>query len=105
MIVIVIIGILINIAIPNLVRAREQTRAKSCAQNLRRIESAKQQWAIDNRRAGSATPLPAQLYGSGLYLRAAPICPGNYSYSINSVDTDPACALGSLFPPYLHTVR
>jgi competence protein ComGC len=105
MIVIIIIGILLNIALPNLVRAREQTRDKSCIQNLKRIDSAKQQWAIDNKKSGTATPLSTDLFGTNLYIRGAmPSCPGGYSYTINNLETDPACSLGKLFPPYYHTI-
>lgn len=105
MIVIVIIGILFNIAVPNLVRAREQTRVKSCVQNLKRIDSAKQQWAITNKKSASATPLSTDLYGTNLYLKGQlPTCPTGSVYTINNIDSDPTCSLGSSFPPYIHTL-
>lgn len=105
MIVVVIIGILLNIAMPNLVRAREQTRVKSCMQNLRKMDSAKQQWAIDNKKAGTAVPLSTDIFGTNLYIRGTmPNCPGGYTYALNAVDTEPSCALGKLFPPYYHTL-
>jgi competence protein ComGC len=103
MIVVVIIGILLNIAMPNLVRAREQTRVKGCVKNLKQIDAAKQQWAMENKQPGTAVPLPANLYGTGLYLKSAPQCPGGYTYTINAVDTEPTCSLGKLFAPYFHT--
>ncbi|MCL6624082.1 MAG: prepilin-type N-terminal cleavage/methylation domain-containing protein, partial [Fimbriimonadales bacterium] len=45
MIVVLIIGILLAIAIPNFMRARETSRTKSCISNLRQIDAAKEQWA------------------------------------------------------------
>ena len=41
MIVVLIIGVLLGIAVPNFARAREQARAKACIQQLRLIDSAK----------------------------------------------------------------
>src|SRR5438552_13514260 len=49
------IGILLAIAIPNFVKARETSRAKSCIANLKQIDAAKEQWAMDNKAAATAT--------------------------------------------------
>ncbi|MES2461966.1 MAG: prepilin-type N-terminal cleavage/methylation domain-containing protein [Armatimonadota bacterium] len=104
MVVVVIMGILLNIALPNMVRAREQTRVKSCIKNLKQIDAAKQQWAIDNKKTGTDTPASTDLFGTNLYIRGTqPKCPGGYTYTINNLSTEPSCALGKLFPPYYHT--
>jgi len=47
MIVVLIIGILLAVAVPNFLKARENSRTKSCVANLKRICTAKEQWAID----------------------------------------------------------
>ena len=52
MIVVLIIGILLAIAIPNFVAARESARAKSCVGNLKQIDSAKQQSAHGQQTVG-----------------------------------------------------
>ena len=91
MIVVLIIGILLAIAVPNFVKARESSRQKSCIANLRQIDSAKQQWAMDNKQAGSASPASGVLVGTGGYLKSYPACPAGGSYSIGSVDADPTC--------------
>ncbi|MGC8862798.1 MAG: type II secretion system protein, partial [Armatimonadota bacterium] len=49
MIVVLIISVLLAIAIPNFMRARETSRAKACCSNLRQIETAKEQNAMDNK--------------------------------------------------------
>jgi prepilin-type N-terminal cleavage/methylation domain-containing protein len=49
-IVITIIGLLVAIAIPYSIRARDNARLSSIRHNLRQIESAKTQWAIDNKK-------------------------------------------------------
>jgi prepilin-type N-terminal cleavage/methylation domain-containing protein len=54
MIVVLIIGILLAIAVPNFVRARESSRAKACVSNLKQIDAAKEQWAMDNNKRTGA---------------------------------------------------
>ncbi len=56
MIVVAIIGLLAAIAIPNFVRARTTSQKNACINNLRQIDGAKQQWALENKAAASATP-------------------------------------------------
>jgi len=49
MIVVAIIGLLAAIAIPNFVRARTTSQQNACINNLRLIDSSKQQWALEQR--------------------------------------------------------
>jgi type II secretory pathway pseudopilin PulG len=72
MIVVLIIGILLAIAVPNFVRAREQSRAKSCSANLKQIESAVQQYAMDNRRNDADAVTDANLFPN--YIKVKPVC-------------------------------
>ena len=55
MIVVAIIGLLAAIAIPNFVRARETAQLNSIGNNLRIIEGAKEQWALENKKVTSDT--------------------------------------------------
>ena len=48
MIVVAIIGLLAAIAIPNFIRARTTSQQNACINNLRQIDGAKQQWALEN---------------------------------------------------------
>jgi prepilin-type N-terminal cleavage/methylation domain-containing protein len=48
MIVVAIIGLLAAIAIPNFVRARATSQANACINNMRQIDGAIQQWALEN---------------------------------------------------------
>ena len=61
MIVVLIIGILLAIAVPNFIQARDSSRARSCVSNLKQIDAAKQQWAMDTRALGTASPTAANL--------------------------------------------
>ena len=50
MLVVAIIGLLLGIALPSWHRARENAQLNSIANNLRLLESAKQQWALENKK-------------------------------------------------------
>src|SRR5437764_10971030 len=82
MIVVLIIGILLAIAVPNFIKARETSRAKSCLENLRSISYAKEQWAVEQHKATTDTPLDTDLYGTNAYLRTTPACPAGGTYTI-----------------------
>jgi prepilin-type N-terminal cleavage/methylation domain-containing protein len=56
MIVVAIIGLLAAIAIPNFVRARQTSQTNVCINNLRQIDGAKQQWALEQGQSGAVTP-------------------------------------------------
>lgn len=75
MIVVAIIGILIAIAVPGFIRAREASRTRAIQADLSRIDDANQQYAIEyNLDAGEAYPGIDELVDLG-YLRAIPVPP------------------------------
>ena len=101
MIVVAIIGLLAAIAIPNFVRARTTAQMNACINNLRQIDGAKQQWALENKVGQTATPGSTDIQpylgrGTGGTL---PKCPADSSqsfttsYSINNVQTAPTCQI------------
>jgi prepilin-type N-terminal cleavage/methylation domain-containing protein len=94
MIVVAIIGLLAAIAIPNFVRARNTAQKNTCINNLRQLDGAKQQWALENKQSDTATPSTAE---AGNYIKnnAFPTCPASGTYDLNAVNTDPTCSLGS----------
>lgn len=95
--VVLIIAILLVIAIPNFLRARETSRAKSCQANLRQIETAKEQWAMDTRTASNAKPEAKDLVTE--YMKGSedqfPECPSSGKYEANDMSTRPTCSVGS----------
>jgi prepilin-type N-terminal cleavage/methylation domain-containing protein len=118
MIVVAIIGLLAAIAIPNFLRARQTAQANACINNLRIIDAAKQQWALENGSLPTATPAATVLVtylgrgAGGTY----PSCPLNgpatgsaagftASYTINTVAVPPTCLLGAaLAAPFTHVL-
>lgn len=97
MIVVLIIAILLAVAIPNFLRARETARARSCQGNLRIIASAKEQWAMDNKKGNADEPGPDELVTG--YIKGTtgilPACPSDGSYTIGNMSTWPSCNIGS----------
>jgi len=109
MIVVAIIGLLAAIAIPNLVKARATSQASACINNLRQMDEAVAQFALEQGKATGATwgfndisvyikmstaPAP-----NGSYF---PQCPAGAIYTIaNPVGVEPevACSLGNTVTP------
>src|SRR5581483_9229713 len=62
LIVVAIIGLLAAIAIPNFIHARAVSQANACIENLRQIDAAAAQFAIENNKAsGAAIRYPRDL--------------------------------------------
>ncbi|MBL8049184.1 MAG: prepilin-type N-terminal cleavage/methylation domain-containing protein [Chthonomonas sp.] len=89
MIVVMIIGILLAIAVPNFVRARDTSRASTCVANLKQIDSAKEQYAMENRLGSGATVTQANIVPN--YIRTMPACPSGGTYGIATVGSNPTC--------------
>lgn len=98
MIVVAIIGLLAAIAIPNFVRARQTSQTNACINNLRLIDGAKQQWALENKKSSTDTPVDTdlQVYLGRGSAGQLPLCPLGSdfadSYVINTVGAQPTCA-------------
>ena len=103
MIVVAIIGLLAAIAIPNFIRARTTSQKNACINNLRQIDGAIQQWALENKKDSAATVAFTDI---SPYLKNSVICPSggtafSDSYTISDVQTKPLCkkqALTHLLP-------
>ena len=93
MIVVAIIGLLAAIAIPNFVKARTTSQQKTCIANLKQIDSAKEQWAMDNKKDTGATVLLTDIYPT--YMKVNPTCGSGGTYTIAVVGTAPSCSIGA----------
>lgn len=71
----------------------------TCINNLRQIDGAKQQWALEKNKPGDTVPTARDLLP---YLKdgSFPACPEGGTYFLNSVDALPACTIqGHVLPP------
>jgi prepilin-type N-terminal cleavage/methylation domain-containing protein len=102
MIVVAIIGLLAAIAIPNFVKARATSQANACINNLRQIDAAANQWALEQKKKTSDTisyPNDLTPYIKLNSANAIPPCPAGGNYSCASVGATPACDLGNTVTP------
>ena len=94
MIVVAIIGLLAAIAIPNFVKARQTSQTNACINNLRIIDAAKQQWALEKGQVSTASPSSSDIVPYlGRAGTAMPTEPLNGSYTINAVSVVPYCSI------------
>ncbi len=95
MIVVAIIGLLAAIAIPNFIRARTTSQKNACINNLRQYDGAVQQWALEEKKASTATYALTDLQP---YIKldtggALPACPSGGTYSVGAtVANPPTCS-------------
>jgi prepilin-type N-terminal cleavage/methylation domain-containing protein len=103
MIVVAIIGLLAAIAIPNFVKARATSQANACINNLRQIDAAANQFALEKgKTTGAAITLTTDLTP---YIKlnsngSLPACPAGGTYAIAVVGTNPTCTLSTLTPAH-----
>ena len=90
MIVVLIIGILLAIAVPNFIKARQNSRLQTIIGNLKQIETAKEQWAMENGKTSTDVPVSGDL--SPTYMKSWPSGPVTGTYLANAVNADPTFA-------------
>jgi prepilin-type N-terminal cleavage/methylation domain-containing protein len=100
MIVVLIIGILLAIAVPNFIKARETSRKQTCIGNLKQMDSAKEQWAMENNKTTGDACAWADI--TPAYIKSQPNCPSGGTYTVAVIGTNPSCsqsaALGHTLP-------
>jgi prepilin-type N-terminal cleavage/methylation domain-containing protein len=102
MIVVAIIGLLAAIAIPNFVKSRATSQANACINNLRQIDAAANQFALEQgKTTGSTINFPTDLTP---YIKlnansSIPPCPAGGTYSDPAVGSVPTCSLSNTITP------
>jgi prepilin-type N-terminal cleavage/methylation domain-containing protein len=102
MIVVAIIGLLAAIAIPNFARARARSQANACINNLRKIDDADSQFAIEaHKNTGDHVSLNLDLkpYIKATSANKLPPCPAGGNYGIENVGDTPTCSLSNSVIP------
>jgi prepilin-type N-terminal cleavage/methylation domain-containing protein len=102
MIVVAIIGLLAAIAIPNFVKARATSQANACINNLRQIDAAASQFALEKgKKTGDSITFPDDLtpYIKMNSSGSIPVCPAGGTYDDSTVGTNATCSLGTTVSP------
>lgn len=90
------IGMIAAIAIPSFVKARTTSQKNSCINNLRQLDSAKEQAAMANNWTNEQEIMPGSTEEEKVlqYIRGTmmPICPDGGSYTLNTIGEVPTCS-------------
>jgi len=80
------------ITIPAFVKARDTSMQNACVNNMRFIDSAKEQWALENAREDGAI---VDTDGVNQYIKGqtTPICPKGGRYDYHVIGDDPECSI------------
>jgi type II secretory pathway pseudopilin PulG len=88
-------GVAAAVAVPSFLKARQTAQRNACINNLRQIDGAKEQWALETNADSNSTPSAEDLDD---YLRDGfhgLVCPAGGTYTINPLGEDPECSLKS----------
>ena len=92
----VLLALGVAVVLPNFIKARATPSKAACIANLKQIDGAVQQWALENKKVAtdtyslSDTTLLAYLKGSVL-----PVCPSGGRYLPGlAVSGNPRCSIG-----------
>lgn len=89
---VVMIPMYAAIAIPSFARARDQAQTAACVNNMRLIEMATEQWALEhNKTAGD--PVPAEELLENMMNGTLPVCPADGTYTLPPVGGEPECSV------------
>jgi len=103
MIVVAIIGLLAAIAIPNFVKARTTSQQNACINNLRQLDGAVQQYALENKLSSGSSWATSNLKP---YIKLdsnsnIPACPASGTYDATGVVSNaPKCSLSTAAAPH-----
>src|SRR5665213_278486 len=92
MILVAIIGLLAAIAIPNFIKARATAQANACISDLRQIDAAINEWALETGKSTGASIPSINTVSAYIRLNSAssiPSCPAGGTYSVTSVGSIP----------------
>jgi len=97
-----LIPMMVAIAIPNFVKARNTALTNLCINNLRQIDAAKQEWALENNKKPGDAPTVADLTPF-FKNHQMPVCAAGGVYTIGAVSNAPTCSIqGHVLPPADH---
>jgi len=99
LLVVILLG---AIALPNFIKARSTSSCNACVNNLRQIDCAANQFALEHQLTnGQAIHFPSDLtpYIKLNSLGSIPPCPQGGTYHISKVGEPPTCSLGTTVTP------
>jgi len=71
---------------------QQAAQRNACINNLRQLDGAKQQWALEHNKPASAIPSPQDL-APYLSNNTLPLCPAGGLYTLNALGQPPVCSV------------
>jgi prepilin-type N-terminal cleavage/methylation domain-containing protein len=93
MVVVLLIGVLAAMAIPNFKKAIETTHARACIVNLKNIDGAKLQWMMAANKTSADTPPCEELFGEDKFIEDEPKCPAGGTYELRTAGKKTLCSI------------
>ncbi len=90
--------LLVAIAVPNFIKARTMPGKNACVANLKQIDGAIKQWALENKKTNAD---PVDMTGVVTFLKGGmfPSCPAGGVYSMGTtVGNRPTCSMAGKHP-------
>jgi hypothetical protein len=87
-----LVPMMLAIAIPNFIKARDTSMQNACINHLRQIDGAKNEWALEKGKTPGDTPTESDLLPY-LNNQQMPKCPAGGVYIIGAVSNAPTCSI------------
>jgi len=105
--VLILVGFVVIVVVPDFVAGTRFRQANACVSNLRQIDAAKNQWALENGKTNGTLVTEndikpyIMLNTNGDFLK----CPLGGTYTIGRVGEDPKCSIGTSAWPNDHVLN
>ena len=95
-----IAAVILAVAVPNFIRARQTRAAYPCINNLRQFDAAKNQWKLEKSKTDDDMPTWDDIrpYLPDRWSNSIPACPDGGVYTLGRVRQPPTCSLGNTQP-------
>jgi prepilin-type N-terminal cleavage/methylation domain-containing protein len=93
MIVVLILSILLAIAVPSWIKARESSRRTTCLRNLKSIEEAKEIYIAEAKLNAGDSVEEGDLFPEYIKGDSFPACPESGDYTIGEVGEAVSCSI------------
>ena len=76
-----------------MVRARPIAQKNTCIAQLKQLDGAKRQWAIDQEASVGSLVTWSDIIGTNAYIKIQPTCPLSGAYKLGGLTENPSCSL------------
>jgi hypothetical protein len=80
-------------SLTNILGPRRLDRRNACIANLKQLEGAKANWALESHKTTNDTPVSRDLFGKDSYIFSEPKCPAGGVYTLGKVGVPPRCSI------------